>query len=574
MTKKSPGAIRCAIYTRKSSEEGLEQEFNSLHAQREACEAYILSQKQEGWSALPDHFDDGGFSGGSMSRPALERLLEGIRSSKIDSVVVYKIDRLTRSLADFAKMVELFDEREVTFVSVTQQFNTTTSMGRLTLNVLLSFAQFEREVTGERIRDKIAASKKKGMWMGGNIPMGYDVKDRKLIVNVKDAATIRHIYHSYLKLGSVRLLQDALEQGGVRSPIRLAASSGLQSGGRPLARGALYKMLSNRVYIGEITHKALSYPGLHAGVIDRELWDQVQRKLAEGRSKKVNGFTCKQSSLLAGLMYDVDGNRMTPSHANKNGRRYRYYISRSLTTGPCTASPSGLRIPAKEIEHLIEARLLEFLVNEAALANAINEQVDDAGKLQHLIFRAKKLSKEWECMPPSENRNILLLLILRIDLSDKSTVIRMSPNQLLKLLLDGPDNCQPASNGSHKEQPLILRVEYDLRRCGLGMRMLIDGRPAGNRREPNDKLVRLIAWAHLVKQRLTEEGLSLAEIARQQGCGRSYLTRLVRLAFLSPDITADILIGKQSPVMIPATLMRDTKIPNDWKEQASFFTAA
>src|SRR5215470_248242 len=277
--------IRCAIYTRKSSEEGLEQDFNSLDAQREACEAFIRSQKHEGWVCLSEMYDDGGLSGATMERPALKRLLADIEADRIDAVVVYKVDRLTRSLSDFAKIVEVFDRQAVSFVSVTQQFNTTTSMGRLTLNMLLSFAQFEREVTGERIRDKIAASKKKGMWMGGLPPLGYDVRDRKLVVNEREAETVRHIYRRYAVLGSVLALKEELDRDGVVSKARVD-KYGRRAGGRHLARGALYLMLQNRLYRGQIVHKDNCYPGEHAAIIDEALWSEVQRRLAANRFER------------------------------------------------------------------------------------------------------------------------------------------------------------------------------------------------------------------------------------------------------------------------------------------------
>src|SRR5256886_997891 len=280
--------MRCAIYTRKSSEEGLEQAFNSLDAQREACAAFILSQKHEGWTVLPALYDDGGFSGGTMERPALKRLIADIEAGQIDVVVVYKVDRLTRALSDFAKLVEVFDRRGVSFVSITQQFNTTTSMGRLTLNVLLSFAQFEREVTGERIRDKIAASKKKGMWMGGMPPLGYDVKDRKLVVNKDEARTVVDIYRRYRVLKSVRDLRDELAGAGIRSKRRVRPD-GTTYSGQKIARGALYLMLQNRIYRGEITHNGKSYPGEHPAIIDQPLWDEVQAVIAHNHVERVSG---------------------------------------------------------------------------------------------------------------------------------------------------------------------------------------------------------------------------------------------------------------------------------------------
>ena len=325
--------IRCAIYTRKSSEDGLEQDFNSLDAQRESCEAFILSQKHEGWTALPGMYDDGGLSGGTLERPALKRILADIEGHRIDTVVVYKVDRLTRSLGDFAKIVEIFDKRKVSFVSVTQQFNTTTSMGRLTLNMLLSFAQFEREVTGERIRDKIAASKKKGMWMGGNVPLGYVVKDRKLLIDEAAAKMVRHIYRRYLTLGSVRILKEELERDGVVDKVRVDRY-GRATGGKPLARGALYTMLQNRIYRGRIVHKDKHYPGAHEAIVDESLWDAVQRQLAANRIACATGTHAAEPSLLAGLIYDDGGQRMTPSHANKKGTRYRYYVSQANRRPP------------------------------------------------------------------------------------------------------------------------------------------------------------------------------------------------------------------------------------------------
>jgi DNA invertase Pin-like site-specific DNA recombinase len=339
--KRSAHKVRCAIYTRKSSEEGLDQDFNSLDAQREACEAYIVSQRGEGWEALPSHYDDGGFSGGGMERPALKQLLSDVGAGQIDAIVVYKIDRLTRSLSDFVKMVEIFDAREVSFVSVTQSFNTTTSMGRLTLNVLLSFAQFEREVTGERIRDKIAASKKKGMWMGGPAPLGYDAVNRKLIVNREEAKTVRRIYRKYAEVGSVRKLKEELDAEGILSKVR-EGRNGRRWGGRPFSRGALYLMLQNRIYLGETTHKGNSYPGEHEEITSRDLWEKVQEIMAANRVSRRAGGGAQSSSLLAGILYDSSGNRMTPSHAVKKGKRYRYYLSNSLAIKNKKTAPGSL----------------------------------------------------------------------------------------------------------------------------------------------------------------------------------------------------------------------------------------
>src|SRR2546429_6932163 len=312
--------VRCAIYTRKSSDEGLEQEFNSLDAQREACEAYIVSQRHAGWIALDDMYDDGGLSGGTLERPALKRLLEDIKAGKVQIVVVYKVDRLTRSLADFAKIVDVLDAHNASFVSVTQQFNTTTSMGRLTLNMLLSFAQFEREIAGERIRDKIAASKRKGMWMGGYPSLGYDVQNRKLVVNDGEARTVVHIFRRYLELKSVHALRDELASGGIRSKRRIRPD-GTEYGGQKLSRGALYLMLQNRIYRGEITHKGNSYPGEHPAIIEQALWDAVQAVLAKNRVERVSGARATHPSLLGGFVFDATGGRLTPTYAIKKGTR-------------------------------------------------------------------------------------------------------------------------------------------------------------------------------------------------------------------------------------------------------------
>ena len=335
MTKPTParrgGTVRCAIYTRKSSEEGLEQEFNSLQAQREACEAFIASQRHEGWVCLATRYDDGGFSGATIDRSALQRLLADIAAGRVETVVVYKIDRLTRSLADFAKIVEVLDTRGASFVSVTQQFNTTTSMGRLTLNVLLSFAQFEREVIGERIRDKIAASKRKGMWMGGVPPLGYRVGDRKLVVIHSEAEIVRLIFRRYAELGSVRLLKEELDARGIKSKSWRCAADRL-IGGKPFSRGALYLILHNRTYLGEIVHKGKSHPGEHPPIIDQPLWDAVRAQLASNTAERNAGLRTRQPSLLTGLMFDCSGDPMTPTHAVKKGTRYRYYVSRPLIT--------------------------------------------------------------------------------------------------------------------------------------------------------------------------------------------------------------------------------------------------
>ena len=341
---------RCAIYTRVSTDHRLEQDFNSLDAQREACEAYIKSQASEGWTLVRAHYDDGGFSGGSIDRPALQRLLDAVRLNKLDIIVVYKVDRLTRSLADFAKLVELFDAQGVSFVSVTQSFNTTTSMGRLTLNVLLSFAQFEREVTGERIRDKIAASKKKGIWVGGVVPLGYRVEDRKLVVDDAEAATVRSIFERYLALGSMLALLAELRERGVRTRQR-TLSSGRVIGGVFFTKGPLAHLVKNRMYLGELNHRGQSYPGDHAPIVDRETFEAVQARLAQNLVAHRQTRT-PSHALLIGKIFDDRGNLMTPSYAVKSGVRYRYYVSRAITEGRKNEAGSIARVAAVEIERV------------------------------------------------------------------------------------------------------------------------------------------------------------------------------------------------------------------------------
>jgi DNA invertase Pin-like site-specific DNA recombinase len=349
--ERSRTSLRCAVYTRVSTEHGLEQEFNSLDNQREASEAYIKSQAHEGWRLIRDHYDDGGYSGGSMDRPALQRLLADVQARRIDVIVVYKVDRLTRSLADFAKLVEMFDKHDVSFVSVTQAFNTTTSMGRLTLNVLLSFAQFEREVTGERIRDKIAASKKKGIWMGGVVPLGYRVENRALHVVEDHAAFVRDLFRRYFEVGTVVRLKAVLDQDGVRLPVR-TDGTGKTTGGGLVSRGHLYKILSNPVYLGRLTHKGQAHDGLHDPIIDQDAWDRVQALLAE-HAQRAAGSRQNSQALLAGKLFDDRGNRMSPSHAAKGGRRWRYYVSQAILQGRKHQAGTAARVPALEIERRV-----------------------------------------------------------------------------------------------------------------------------------------------------------------------------------------------------------------------------
>jgi DNA invertase Pin-like site-specific DNA recombinase len=420
MTRAEPSRKRCAIYTRKSSEEGLEQEFNSLAAQREACEAYICSQRHEGWVVARAHYDDGGFSGGNTERPALQRLLADIRSSRIDIVVVYKVDRLTRALADFARLVEIFDTQAVSFVSVTQQFNTTSSMGRLTLNVLLSFAQFEREVTGERIRDKIAASKKKGMWMGGNVPLGYDASEGTLVINPVEAETVRRIFALYGQLGSVRRVKEEADRLGLRTKRRVTAY-GTEHGGNPFARGHLYRLLSNPIYAAQIAHKGQLYLGQHPALIDNETWTAVRDRLAANAGDHRYKAKSAEPSLLAGLLVDARGERLTPSHAVKKGRRYRYYVSASLITEAGTDRAQGWRFAAREIEDAVITILVDALSSPARLLDWFGTTGMPGDQTRKMLARAARLVAALGGSP--EQRSPAIRALVEQVTVDKQTIV-------------------------------------------------------------------------------------------------------------------------------------------------------
>src|ERR1700724_3258098 len=488
-TTRRNGTVRCAIYTRKSSEEGLEQEFNSLQAQREACEAFINSQRHEGWVCLRAAYDDGGFSGATMDRPALQQLLGDLTAGRVDTIVVYKIDRLTRSLADFAKIVEILDTRGASFVSVTQQFNTTTSMGRLTLNVLLSFAQFEREVIGERIRDKIAASKRKGMWMGGVPPLGYQAQDRKLVIVDSEAEIVRFIFRRYAELGSVRLLKDELEARNIQSKLR-TSGAGRISGGKPFARGALYLMLQNRIYRGEIVHNQQCHLGEHKPIIDQPLWDAVQTQLAGNAAQREGGKT-RQPSLLAGLLFDRDGNRMTPSHAIKKGTRYRYYVSGSLITKDRTENSAALRIQAAEIEQLVSDRVHRWLLDPGSIDKSTAARLADPSIQPRRVARAAGIGKYWPELPVARKRAVLATLVERIDVRADRIDIRLRPPRLAALL-DGPDTSPQGANGEETE---LLSVPVRLRRAGREIRMVIDDPDPFATAKPNARLVKLLLRA-------------------------------------------------------------------------------
>ncbi len=426
-----PGTVRklrCAVYTRKSSEEGLDMEFNSLDAQREACEAFIASQRAEGWVLVRDRYDDGGISGGTLERPALKRLLADIQEGLVDVVVVYKIDRLSRSLLDFSKLVEVFDANQVTFVSVTQSFNTTTSMGRLTLNILLSFAQFEREVIGERIRDKFAASRKRGMWMGGFVPLGYDVRDRKLVVNESEATLVRRIYDGFTEIESATKLVQMLRAEGATT-----------KRGRPLTKSDVYRILSNRVYLGDAVHKGTSYPGEHDPIVTQAQWDAVHAVLQVSPRVRTNRTRNTTAPLLRGLIYDSDGCAMSPSHSRgRGGRMYRYYVSQSVLQGGGTKRPEVARVPAGEIEGgvLAQVRALvrqpEMVVGTWRAAQATAPDVTEQ-EVQQALERIEPL---WDELFPAERARIVRLLVDRVDVRAEGAAVRLRLDGLGSLVRD------------------------------------------------------------------------------------------------------------------------------------------
>ncbi len=550
MAKARAPTKRCAIYTRKSSEEGLEQNFNSLHAQREACEAFIRSQQGEGWRLVETAYDDGGLSGGTMNRPALQRLLDDIAKSRVDTVVVYKVDRLTRSLMDFAKIVELFDRHGASFVAVTQQFNTTTSMGRLTLNILLSFAQFEREVTSERIRDKIAASKRKGMWMGGVTPLGYEVRNRKLVIVPQEAETVRLIYAQYLELGSVRLLQQKLDQRGIRSKVR-TYQDGRAVGDRPFSRGALYALLSNSIYIGEISHKGTHHAGLHEPILDPSSWEAVQHRLRDQAWER-NGRPGKvASSPLLGRIFDEDGGRLTPSHAAKNGRRYRYYVSRKLVIGTVKQAPGGWRLPASQIEKLVVEEAINALADRKAIAAALAKANVPSDRIPSAFAAADRFSQRLRS--ETDCNGAVVQLVDRVELGTNTLRITIALGELL-------DNADV-------DIALSRKVPLAIKRRGVEMRLVIEG-SAAPAEKVDPVLFKEVARAHrCFEALLTGRAASVEEVAVLEEIDPRYVSNLLPLAFLSPEIIETIVKGTQPADLTAKKLIRRVDLPLEWQAQ-------
>lgn len=506
---------RCAIYTRKSSEEGLEQAFNSLHAQRDACEAYIKSQAHESWKLVKTSYDDGGFSGGSMERPALQRLLAEVAAGRINVVVVYKVDRLTRSLADFARIVETLDGHGASFVSVTQQFNTTSSMGRLTLNVLLSFAQFEREVTGERIRDKIAASKRKGMWMGGTVPLGYDVVNRELVVNEAEAGTVRDIFERYIHLGSVAKLRAELQRRGVLSK-RWTSSTGRTWGGAKFSRGALYWLLRNPVYVGRISHKGSIYEGRQAAIVEQDQWERAQALLSEKSASRQRHNIAPGGRPLAGRLFDDRGNAMSPSYSTKrSGQRYNYYVSQARLQNDKARAGTVARVPANEIERLVrEAVCTTDIDGSGCAAELMRERVE------RVVVHADRV----EILQTTSDE-------AGAEAGDDRTIV--VPAKL-----------------AHRNRTVV----FD------------DGRV-----KPDAVLLKALCRAHAWRSWLEQgEAHSFQELASKAGVTPGYVQKVLPLAFLAPGLTRELLDGRRRLYGgLMALLSRG--IPADWDHQPTAF---
>jgi site-specific DNA recombinase len=522
MKPTSSKIVRCAIYTRVSDDQGLDQDFNSLDAQYDASQAYIRSQTHAGWTMLRSKYDDGGFSGGNTDRPALQRLLDEVRAGKIDIIVVYKVDRLTRSLADFAKLVELFDKHNVSFVSVTQQFNTTTSMGRLTLNVLLSFAQFEREVTSERIRDKIGASKRKGLWVGGMTPLGYDTEDRKITVNETEAERVRTIFRSYLKLGSINLLMADLRKRGITSKLR-TLKTGESVGGIPFTRGPLGYLLRNRFYIGEVSFKGEILKGEQPAIVDRAHFDAVQSKLEE-QNNNHKTTRMKSDALLAGRIFDDRGNRMSPSHARKRGIKYRYYLSSALLDGRPAKAGSVSRVPAVEIETLVVEATREHL----------------------------KLDE------PGEAASIIGGHVVRIEVQADQLVVQLAPTHKSKR--GRPKVGNTLQIPWHKASS-VRRREILLPDNGLPQTQ--DARPI--RSETRATLVASIARGRAWLDEITKDPKATTEsIAKRERCSPRKINKTISLAFLAPELVKAAIEGRLPHGMGVARLF---DLPAEWSRQ-------
>lgn len=547
MAKSPSPRLRCAIYTRKSTDDGLDKDFNSLDAQREACAAYVMSQRHEGWVLHPDLYDDGGCTGGNMERPGLQQLLDDVKAGLVDIVVVYKVDRLTRSLTDFAKIVEVLDDAGASFVSVTQAFNTTNSMGRLTLNVLLSFAQFEREVISERIRDKVAASKAKGMWMGGPVPLGYRVDNRKLIVVPEEAGTVLNIMQRYLACDTVTDLLLEMTQDGIVTAKR-RQRDGTIRGGVPFRRGGLISMLSNRIYIGEIVHKGASYPGEHEAIIDRDLFDQVQVKLTCQPRPRVQSGRHRVVSVLAGMLADDTGKPMVPTHTRNHGRRYRYYVTRPSEVGSGLAT----RLPAPELEEAVRVASAGFLSDSVQLRELVPDL--PTHQLSALINHANQLSERMTEASPSEMQEVLKALKLT------ATVHRdgVSASFCQSALLQG---AKIDADDGHR---LPIEIPCALETYGHEQRLRLDPLRSDQAR-PDDQLLDLLARAFSARDQLLT--MDEVQVSSTSATEIRHLRRIARISYLDPAIIRSILDGTQPRDLTSRKLWRIGTLPIAWHEQ-------
>lgn len=536
--------LRCAIYTRKSTEEGLDQAFNSLDAQREACAAYILSQRHEGWQLVPELYDDGGFTGGNMERPGLKQLLGDVRAGRVDVVVVYKVDRLTRSLADFAKIVDVLDEAGASFVSVTQAFNTTNSMGRLTLNVLLSFAQFEREVIAERIRDKVAASKARGIWMGGSLPLGYTAINKKLVPVPEEAATVVTIMELYLKSANVLDLAAKLRMQGIVSKQRIGRN-GERKGGVPFTRGALHHLLSNRTYVGEVVHRGKIYPGEHEAIVDRKLFDVVQERLAARTNTPLELGRRATISLLAGLIQDDLGRPMSPIHTRNHGKRYRYYASHR---GDGSKAPA-LRLPAGDLDHAVRSALGAFLND----AQQISQLAVDPAQHANLITSFGALAHSLDGMAIPELRKLLQQAELKVAVSRDAVSVHFNLAALAVWV--GVD--------LDEHRTLSLSIATSQTTWGHEPRLKLDAPAGAPANDPN--LVQLVARGFSARDQLL--AMTQDAVRAMPGTQLRHLERIARLAYLAPDIVKAILDGRQPRQVTARYLSRLGALPLAWSEQ-------
>lgn len=526
---------RCAIYTRKSTEEGLEQAFNSLDAQREACAAYILSQTHEGWELIDEQYDDGGWSGGNMDRPGLKQLLVEVAAGKVDVIVVYKVDRLTRSLADFARIVDTLDKAKASFVSVTQAFNTTSSMGRLTLNVLLSFAQFEREVTSERIRDKFAASKRKGIFMGGPIPIGYRLDNRKLLVDEVEACTVRMIFERYLSLRSIGRLVDELADRGIRTKVR-KLKDGRVTGGVPFYQGPLAALLKNPLYIGKVAQGGVLHEGEHEAIIDETMWAEVQSSIASNRHRRKVGLGVRHPSLLTGMLTNPDGIPMTPTFTTRGSQRHHYYVTRLK---PGDDRKEAWRVPAREVDRRVIAALNDWLRSGAA-----QDLPKDARNVREQLASRSELADAISAMSVVEQRQLLL---------DLRLTVQLGTNHLSLHFGDG-------ANAISVELP--ARIVHR----GPELKLVLPAGPDSDRK-PDPVLVKLVVLSRVAQQALASGGPDplISHYSKR------YLWQLLRISWLAPDIIAAIVNGTQPATLTGRRLLRATDIPIEWKAQRAYF---